>query len=122
MLRCSEPCKGMPMCCFRSTAWRFPGFLHTVCLRLQWRILTNTEEAPPQSCTLTVPLLLCTQVEQLTEVATPLLNTFLQGILGNPVARQALQDLTVTPNLERFIQGLQNLTQITEPPIVSLLV
>lgn len=28
----------------------------------------------------------------------------------------------MTPNLERFIQGLQNLTQITQPPIVSLLV
>ncbi len=61
-------------------------------------------------------------MQQLTEVATPLLNTFLQGILGNPVARQTLQDLTVTPNLERFLQGLQNLTQITQPPIVSLLV
>ncbi len=62
------------------------------------------------------------QVQQLTQIATPLLNTFLQGILGNPVARQALQDLTVTPNLELFLQGLQNLTQITQPPIVSLLV
>ena len=61
-------------------------------------------------------------MQQLTQIATPLLNTFLQGILGNPVARQTLQDLTVTPNLERFIQGLQNLTQITQPPIVSLLV
>ena len=61
-------------------------------------------------------------MQQLTEVATPLLNTFLQGILNNPVARQTLQDLTVTPNLERFLQGLQNLTQITQPPIVSLLV
>lgn len=64
----------------------------------------------------------CAQVQQITQIATPLLNTFSQGILGNPVARQALQDLTVTPNLERLIQGLQNLTQITNPPIISLLV
>ena len=62
------------------------------------------------------------QVQQLTEVATPLLNTFLQGILGNPVAKQALQDLTVMPNLERFLQGLRNLTQISKRPIISLLV
>lgn len=62
------------------------------------------------------------QVQQLTQIATPLLNTFSQGILQNPAARQALQDLTVTPNLEQLIQGLQNLTAITNPPVFSLLV
>ena len=62
------------------------------------------------------------QVQEITQIATPLLNTFSQGILENPTARQVLQDLTVTPNLERFIQGLQNLTRITSPPIISLLV
>jgi hypothetical protein len=62
------------------------------------------------------------QVQEITQIATPLLNTFSQGILDNPTARLVLQDLTVTPNLERFIQGLQNLTRITSPPIISLLV
>ena len=61
-------------------------------------------------------------MQQLTQIATPLLNTFSQGILQNPAARQALQDLTVTPNLEQLIQGLQNLTAITNPPVFSLLV
>ena len=64
----------------------------------------------------------CLQVQQLTQIATPLLNTFSQGVLQNPAARQALQDLTVTPNLEQLIQGLQNLTAITNPPVFSLLV
>ena len=61
-------------------------------------------------------------MQEITQIATPLLNTFSQGILQNPAARQTLQDLLVTPNLEQLIQGLQNLTAITNPPVFSLLV
>ena len=62
------------------------------------------------------------QLQQITEVITPLLETFSVGILGNPFAFEALQNFTTSTGTQTLLAALRNATDVGLPLLQRILV
>ena len=62
------------------------------------------------------------QLQQITDVITPLLETFSVGILGNPFAFEALQNFTTSAGTQTLLATLRNATDVGLPLLQRVLV
>ena len=62
------------------------------------------------------------QLQQITDVITPLLETFSVGILGNPFAFEALQNFTTSTGTQTLLATLRNATNVGLPLLQRILV
>ena len=64
----------------------------------------------------------CVQLQQITDVITPLLETFSVGILGNMFAFEALQNFTTSTGTQTLLAALRNATDVGLPLLQRILV
>ena len=62
------------------------------------------------------------QLQQITDVITPLLETFSVGILQNPYAFEALQNFTTSTGTQALLSALRNATDEGLPLLQRILV